>query len=82
MVIRATMRDAGRTVEVFVGSDNLVTITGLLAELGHNLSEHLRQLAPKAELTRATQKEEDEIGRTRSLLEKAVDSELAATDSD
>ena len=44
MIIRATVREKTKSIEVFVASGNLATLTGLLAELSHDLKSMLKEI--------------------------------------
>ena len=77
MIIRATVREKTRSIEVFVASGNLATLTGLLAELSHDLKSMLK------EIERLEDKDKvKEIERSSLLIDKYLEHEQPAGEAD
>jgi hypothetical protein len=77
MIIRATVREKTRSIEVFVASGNLATLTGLLAELSHDLKSMLK------EIERLEDKDKvKEIERSTLLIDKYLEHEQPAGEAE
>jgi len=77
MIIRATVREKTRSIEVFVASGNLATLTGLLAELSHDLKSMLK------EIERLDDKDAvKEIERSSLLIDKYLEHEQPAGEAE
>jgi hypothetical protein len=77
MIIRATVREKTRSIEVFVASGNLATLTGLLAELSHDLKSMLK------EIERLDDKDKvKEIERSSLLIDKFLEHEQPAGEAE
>ena len=77
MIIRATVREKTRSIEVFVASGNLATLTGLLAELSHDLKSMLK------EIERLEDKDAvKEIERSTLLIDKFLEHEQPAGEAE
>ena len=92
MVIRVAVDGEDRRLEVHIASSNLATLTGLLAELAHEVTELMkeRDLAPEG-LERVevpvseaapTKGEPAEMARTRFLIDKFAAAELEADETE
>jgi hypothetical protein len=92
MVIRVAVDGEDRRLEVHIASSNLATLTGLLAELAHEVTELMKEkdLAPEG-LERVevpvseaapTKGEPAEMARTRFLIDKFATSELEADETE
>ena len=80
LVIRATMRDENGLLEIYVCSNNLATLPGLLADLGHGIKKRYMDLKKtKDGLTQVTDvKVKDELEKSRMLIDKYVSTEAEA----
>ncbi len=80
LVIRATMREENGFLEIFVCSNNLATLPGLLADLGHGIKKRYMDLKKTKEgLTQVTDvKIKDELEKSRLLIDKYVSTEAEA----
>lgn len=77
MIIRATVREKTKSIEVFVASGNLATLTGLLAELSHDLKSMLK------EIERLDDKDAvKEIERSTLLIDKFLEHEQPAGEAE
>jgi hypothetical protein len=83
MVIRVTVREKTRSLEAFVASSNLATMTGLLAELGHNLNKEMKRFVKKEGVERVEDEEvRKEIEKAPLLIDKYLDSEMSASETE
>jgi hypothetical protein len=81
LVIRTTVRDENKTLEIFVASSNLATIPGLLADLAHGLKRKYsaQKVSKKEKLEQVTdEKVKDQLEKSRLLIEKYATSEADA----
>jgi hypothetical protein len=81
LVIRATVRADKGLLELFVASNNLATLPGLLADLGHGLKKRYSEIKRTKEgLTQVTDiKIKDELEKSRLLIDKYVSTEAPAS---
>ena len=81
LVIRATVRADKGLLELFVASNNLATLPGLLADLGHGLKKRYSEVKRTKEgLTQVTDiKIKDELEKSRLLIDKYVSTEAPAS---
>jgi len=81
LVIRATVRADKGLMELFVASNNLATLPGLLADLGHGLKKRYSEIKRTKEgLTQVTDvKIKDELEKSRLLIDKYVSTEAPAS---
>jgi len=85
LVIRASVREEGRYLEYFVASSDLPAVTGLLAELGHEMAGGFRDLGidPALSRDRWSHERKEELLRKVDLLlhgSSVAEHELAPTD--
>jgi hypothetical protein len=80
LTIRATVREDRGLLEFFVASNNLATLPGLLADLGHGLKKRYAEVKRTKEgLTQVTDiKIKDELEKSRLLIDKYVSTEAPA----
>jgi hypothetical protein len=78
MVIRVAARESMQYLEIFVASDNLATLTGLLSELGNQLRSALARhgITEKTVVLETSQDIKAAIEKTNLLLDKYAESEL------
>ena len=76
-MIRATVREKTRSIEVFVASGNLATLTGLLAELSHDLKSMLKEIERLED-----QDKVKEIERSSLLIDKYLEHEQPAGEAE
>ncbi len=84
IVIRATVRQASNTLEIFVACSNLASLTGLLAELGHALNRVLVQKrggGAKPTLVSDVALK-DEVRRSTALLDRLNEAELGGDETE
>jgi hypothetical protein len=83
LVIRVSVNAEKDTVEIFVSSDNLASMTGLLAELGSNFRKRCDESSIEREelLLQADEATKEAIKKTRLLLDKYAEAEVEADES-
>ncbi len=91
LVVRTSVQQATGSLEMFVASGNLASLTGLLAELGHDLNKeltHMRRSGRNVEVTGEVDRLLDQteveaiVARSTLLLARYAESELGAAETD
>lgn len=79
IVIRIAARETEHFLDIFVATSNLGTMTGLLAELGAEVVRKVRETKILQKEVRASTDMDlkDEVVRSRSLLDKYAEAEIA-----
>jgi hypothetical protein len=78
LVIKVSSRSNGSLLEIFVASDNLASMTGLLAELGNEFRKKMDEKGIDREslLLSTDEKMKDVLKETKLLLDKFADAEV------
>ena len=84
LVIKVSARSDGSILEIFVASDNLASMTGLLAELGSEFRKKLDEKGIDREslLLSTDQRMKDVLKETKLLLDKYAESEVKPVDDE